>query len=374
MTAAPPATDLAARLRARIARDGPITFAEFMEAALYDPEGGFYSRPRVGASGDFVTSPHVSEAFGCLLAVQVAEFFDLLGRPRTFTVVELGAGDGELAHQLLSSLPPGIVSRYLAVERGAARGLIEARGLPEVTALADLTEVPPSVVGTVLANEVLDNVPFHRVRGTDRGLVELRVGLAGERFVLVESEPSSEVAAAAPPLRPGEEAVVMLEATALLERAAGLLDRGYLLVVDYGWAGSRERRDLVHAYRGHRALHDVLSEPGSRDITAGVDFGALARRMRSLGHAVWGPVPQRDALLALGFEEWSREALERQGRALAGGRGLEALRAYAERARAHLLVDRSGLGSFFVLGIGVGVDPAATPRFARGRRRGEERS
>lgn len=381
MNEARPATrastaNLAARLRDRIRREGPVSFAEFMEAALYDLQGGFYRRARVGAQGDFVTSPHVSEAFGALLAVQVAEWFELLGRPDPFTVVELGAGDGELARQLLSSLPPEVVARarYLAVERSPVlREAVRAQELPAVTALASLDEVPAPVTGVVLANEVLDNVPFHRVRRTARGLVELRVGLAGDRFVLVESEPPSELAAHAPPLEVGQEAVVMLRALELFDRALSLLDRGYLLIVDYGWAEPGERRDLVHGYRGHRAEEDVLSEPGSRDITAGVDFGALAARATARGHPVWGPLTQRGALLALGFRDWQRRAHRRQLQALDRGQGLEAVRAYAERGRANLLLDPAGLGGFLVLCVGVGVDPALTPRLARPPGPGQDR-
>lgn len=367
-TARAPTADLAARLRDRIRQEGPVSFAEFMEAALYDPEGGFYCRSRVGARGDFVTSPHVSEAFGALLGVQVAEWFEVLGRPDPFTVVEVGAGDGELAGQLLSSLPQEVVTRvrYLAVERSPAlREAVRARELPGVTPLGSLDEVPGPVTGVVLANEVLDNVPFHRVRRTARGLVELRVGLAGDRFVLVESEPPPQLAAHAPPLGEGEEAVVMLQGLELFDRALSLLHRGYLLLIDYGWAEPGERRDLVHAYRGHRAEEDVLSEPGGRDITAGVDFGALAARAAARGHPVWGPLPQRQALLGLGFRDWQRRAHRRQLQALERGRGLEAVRAYAERGRANLLLDPSGLGGFLVLCVGVGVDPALTPRLAR---------
>ncbi|MGH2556542.1 MAG: SAM-dependent methyltransferase, partial [Actinomycetota bacterium] len=91
---------LGERLRDRIVAEGPITFAEFMETALYDPDGGFYSRLSVGEEGHFVTSPHLSPVFGRLVAGQVAEFWELLDRPARFDVIEVGAGDGTLAHQI----------------------------------------------------------------------------------------------------------------------------------------------------------------------------------------------------------------------------------------------------------------------------------
>src|SRR5436189_3626533 len=113
---------LAERLRGRIDEAGPLTFAEFMDAALYDPVGGFFSRPPVGEAGHFVTGPHVSPVFGILLARQVEEFWELLGRPDPFVVIEVGAGDGTLARQILESLsePCRSATRYLAVERAEA--------------------------------------------------------------------------------------------------------------------------------------------------------------------------------------------------------------------------------------------------------------
>src|SRR5438093_13655136 len=125
----PRTADLAARLRDRIAAIGPITFAEFMEWALYDPEEGFYARLPVGEEGHFVTSPHLSPVFGRLVARQVAEFWELLDRPAPFDVIEVGAGDGTLAHQILGALPDEVtrVVRFAAVERSAAgRRALEA--------------------------------------------------------------------------------------------------------------------------------------------------------------------------------------------------------------------------------------------------------
>src|SRR5207244_915286 len=153
-----------------------LTFADFMDAALYDPHDGFYSRPAVGEGGDFVTSPHVSPVFGILLANQVEEFWQLLGRPDPFAVVEVGAGDGTLSRQVLGALGPEIRAsiRYAAVDRSpAARESLRAT---DVSVAAELADVAGPVVGCVLANELLDNLPFHRLRRTVRGLVELYVG------------------------------------------------------------------------------------------------------------------------------------------------------------------------------------------------------
>jgi SAM-dependent MidA family methyltransferase len=353
---------LADRLRDRIARKGPLTFAEFMDASLYDPDGGFYSRPPIGEDRHFVTAPHLSSAFAALLARQVDEFWELLERPDPFAVVEIGAGDGTLARQILASLSPGVrrAASYTGIERGAGqRRSLEALGLRSA---AHPGEVPAGLVGCVLANEVLDNVPFHVLRGADRGIVELFVGLDGERFAFQEGAPSSPaLLRLAPELRPGEQAVVRPAALDLVRGTTDLLARGYVWMVDYGFTEPAESGEPepamapIHGYRGHRLEDDVFHEPGSRDITAGVDFTAIVRYARSLGHAVWGPITQRRALMALGFREWDGWARERQVRASAEQRGVDALRIWSERNRASLLVDPGALGRFLVLCVGVRV-------------------
>jgi SAM-dependent MidA family methyltransferase len=361
----PQLPSLADRLRRRIASGGPITFAEFMEAALYDPAEGFYSRLRVGEGGDFVTSPHLSPVFGELVARQVEQFWVLLDRPEWFSVIEVGAGDGTLAGQVIAAVTEPVRSalRYVAVDRSPAarEALREVEG---VRVEASLEEVGRNLVGCILANELLDNLPFHRVRGRPEGPVELYVGLEGDAFALVERRPSSrEVERMAGPVAAHREAAVRPADRAFLDRATEVLSRGYVWLADYGFTTTDESGS-VHSYRDQRLEEDVLSDPGSRDITTGVDFAALVDHARSLGLAVWGPVAQRDALLSLGFSGWDAQARSRQHEAIAARRGVEAMRIYSDRTRANLLISRTGLGAFFVLCLGVETDRA--PGFARG--------
>jgi SAM-dependent MidA family methyltransferase len=363
-TIGPANRTLARRIRRRIATRGPITFAEFMDAALYDSEEGFYAHLPVGEVGDFVTSPHISTVFGRLLARQIGEFWDSLGRAKAFPIIEVGAGDGTLAHQILDFLADEarVSARYATVDRSAAaRAALQTRGLGSVETIDAL---PTEMIGCIIANELLDNLPFHRIRQTAAGPAELLVGLEENRFVLVEGAISSPSVAALVPaaMQPGDEAAVSPATLDFLQRAAAHLDRGYLLLIDYGWI-SGARRDLVHGYRGQRSSEEVLEDPGSRDITAGVDFGLLARWARTHGLATWGPVLQRDALLALGYREWDREAQHRQVDAVGARRGVEALRLYSDRNRANLLLGRTGLGAFYFLCMGVGV--TTPPTFAR---------
>jgi SAM-dependent MidA family methyltransferase len=348
---------LTEQLRSRIESSGPLTFAEFMEAALYDPVEGFYARNSVGELGEFVTSPHVSPLFGALVARQVEEFWILLGRPSPFSIVELGAGDGTLAGQILDNLPGQVLeaARYTAVERSSrAREALRGHG---VSAVASLDELESGAEGCVVANEVVDNIPFHRVRGAREGPRELYVGLDGDRFVLIEGKASSEeIERLAGKLSQGEEAAVSPGALELLDRASAALARGYVWLADYGWGGGSGGAGIVHGYRGQRLVEDVLTDPGSQDITVGVDFGLLAAHARQRGWSVWGPVTQRDALLALGFRDRDKRARERQVEALDSHRGIEAARIYSERNRASLLVKEGGLGDFLVLCLGLGVE------------------
>jgi SAM-dependent MidA family methyltransferase len=342
-----------------------------MDTALYHPDQGFYARPPVGESEHYVTAPHVSRAFGVLVARQVREFWDLLGRPDPFTVVEIGAGDGTLARQVIGAMdaPLRTAARYCAVERSpgareAIRSAVAYGGSVTVQAHVEETPGAGSLLGCVLGNEVLDNVPFHRVRRTEDGWVELMVGVREGRLALLEG-PLSDPALLdfAPPLAPGQEAPVSPQALRLVDRASAVLSRGYVWLVDYGF-GPTERPQPVHGYRRHRVEEDVLLEPGSRDVTAGVDFGALARHADAAGLRVWGPRSQRDVLLALGFEHWDRDLRHQQVQATAERRGVDAMRLFSERNRASLLIDRSALGRLKVVCIGVG-DVAVPPTFAQ---------
>jgi SAM-dependent MidA family methyltransferase len=347
------------QLLERIASSGPITFADFMEAALYDPEEGFYARPPVGERGHFVTSPHVSPAFGDLVARQLAECWEVLDRPRPFSVVELGAGDGTLGAQLVAAIGsvPDLAEafRYSAVERSAgAREALVARGFE---AHSDLLSVGP-VRGCVLANEVLDNVPFRRVRKRGEKLVEVLVGAEGDSLVEVEDHAPEEVLAAVDGrIRAGQDRPV--PSTEPVRDLAATLERGYAFLFDYGFEAG-ESPGPVHAYRDQDVLPEVLADPGSRDVTAAVDWEAIAAETARAGFQVWGPVPQREALLALGYRIWSAGVRRRQAEAEESGDWRAATRLYGERSRASILIDPAKLGGLHLLALGTeGLPPPA---------------
>jgi SAM-dependent MidA family methyltransferase len=293
---------LAARLRERIATSGPISFSTFMESALYDEHDGFYARgARLGARGAFTTAPIAAPFFARALAGDLRAVWQRLGRPDPFTLVEVGPGDGSLAAGLaveLADLPLELVlcERAAGMLAQALARVPGARGV-ELAQLA-------GVSGAIVANEVHDACPAHRLRWPDELLVAV-----GEdrRFRLVAGPPADRLGdplrAAGVQPRAGAEYEVA-PAQAELQRAlARALARGALIVLDYGEAGAgRYERPIarLRTYLGGMAGGDPLSAPGTQDITVDVDFGALRAAGESEGLCTTLDTPQSEWLLARG--------------------------------------------------------------------------
>jgi SAM-dependent MidA family methyltransferase len=207
--------------------------------------------------------------------------------------------------------------------------------LATIDGIAVRSDLEPPV-DVVLAHELLDNLPFRIVRD-DR---EVRIGLDGDSFVERATALDDDLL----PLvgdRREDELVIPTSAFAFVERIAAVLERGYALLIDYGDEGGG---GPVHGYRAHQPIENVLSHPGSVDITAGVDFEWIAEHARATGLTAFPLQRQADVLRALGFETWLREELATQQEQLAAGRGLEAVRTWSARSRATMLVDPSSLG------------------------------
>jgi NADH dehydrogenase [ubiquinone] 1 alpha subcomplex assembly factor 7 len=331
---------VAERIRTAIRERGPITFDRFMDEALYGP-GGFYEDVPVGERGHFVTSPHVHPVFSRLVGAALEQLWASLDRPVPFRLVEAGAGDGTMGRELVAGFARGgIELRYVAVETSpGARAALAAAKLAAVPHLTDLEPLDP---GVVVANELLDNLPFRRVRSRNGALVEVLVGLDRDRFVEVQGPWPDDQAGRAPALDDGEEAAVPVGALAFVDTLAERLRAGYAVLIDYGSPvpGGTE----AHAYRRHRVVADVLEDPGSADITAGVEMEAIAARARERGLTAFPPVRQAEALRALGFDGWMHAERARQGDLLNAGRGSEAASAWDGRSRAALLVNDAALG------------------------------
>lgn len=284
-----------------------VTFARFMELALYHPEIGYYARPQegypAGPGGDFVTAPTVHPAFAGTWCRILASLAEARGQPLTF--VDLGAGDGSFLERLLAGLSTGVLSRVLAVEVSPAGRRAVATRLPAVETAAGVRELPPpSGPCVVFASELYDAMPCHLVEGSEGGLRELYVEAQEDGLLrLVADEPSSPVLVAyleahGVRLEPGQRAEVRPQARAfhgeILQWAGG---DALIVVVDYGYPARllynprARRRGTLAGYRRHRVVDDVLADPGEVDITAHVNWDDLLAAGGDMGFASSAPEP-----------------------------------------------------------------------------------
>jgi len=290
---------LSDRLRDEIKRRGPITFHDWMQAALYDERDGYYRRAdriRQGRSGDYRTAPETSPLFGATFANYFAQCYFDLGSPDNWTIFEMGAGRGDFAHAVLNTLRTSFpdvfaATRYLIGEIGdearnaAARKLRDYSDRVQFQPLDQLTSPFP---GIIFSNELLDAFPVHRVIGCDGGLRELWVDVnEAEDFAWRPCDLDERVAEYCERiglrLKEGQIYEVNLEAEDFVAQAARLIDRGFLISVDYG----SDRADLLNAphrtagtlrsFRRHRMTDDVLSHPGERDLTTTVDWTQIQK-------------------------------------------------------------------------------------------------
>lgn len=368
----------------RIRRSGPLTVAEFMELALYHPEFGYYARAarRSGRAGDFFTSPDVGPVFGALVATQIADCWDRLGKPKRFDLVEAGAANGQLARDVLETLATtypdcyGAVRLHLVERSAAARACQPATLGPYVARLATASaELPAQMEGVLIANELLDALPVHVVQQTDQGLREIYVDAAGDQLVERRGPLSTPALAAyfgrlGIRLEPGWRAEVNLAALEWIHRVASALQRGFAILIDYG----HEAQDLyssahatgtLAAYRHHHRRDAAdsapgtpggapwLEAPGSQDLTAHVDFTSLGRVAEEAGFQVLGLVDQTYFLLALGAAEVASEDWPQAARPAP-------LATLIRRLAVKTLILPGGLGSthkVLILAKGVGTPP-----------------
>jgi SAM-dependent MidA family methyltransferase len=319
--------DLVARIHEEIARDRPITFARFMHIALYDPEGGYYraEAARPGRDGDFLTAPEAHPIFGAALARAVADAWDRLGKPEPFVLREYGAGTGTLALAVFDGLAaeyPELAARlrYDPIEvepRRLATIASRLKAAGHGGSVVERSESGRPAVGFVLANEVLDALPVHRVIVRDGVLREVLVGSRDGAFVDVEAEPTTPDLAArladeSLQLAEGQRAEICLAIGPWLAKAAAGLERGVLLLIDYGYPAAelydpvRRRDGTLRAYLRHRVHDDPYIHVGRQDLTAHVDVSAVERAATAAGLTHLGTTTQAEFLVGLGTEDLLR--------------------------------------------------------------------
>lgn len=297
------------RLRERIAEEGPLSVADYMTACLHDPQDGYYAtRPRIGAEGDFVTAPLVSQMFGELIGLWAVAYWRGLGAPERFRLVEVGPGDGTLMEDALRAarLDPDFLqaAELVLVEPSRPLREIQSRRLADapleprwVGGLESLEEDLPVIL---LANEVLDCLPARQFVRTEQGWAERRIGLdeAGAlNFGLVPA--AVEIAL---PAQPGEVIEVSPAQAAFGRRLGELIGAatGAALLIDYGRARP-EPGDTLQALRLHRKV-DPLAQPGHADLTVWADFPTVLASALQGGADVTGVATQAAFLRALGIE------------------------------------------------------------------------
>jgi SAM-dependent MidA family methyltransferase len=372
-------------IRDLIQKNGRITFAQFMQACLYSPRGGFYYSRGNRISTHFGTSPTSHPVFGALIARQLEQMWHLLGDPPVFHVIEVGSGDGALAQSIVHAcwrMAPRLaqVLYYVAADyeprwlqspdhtfdgdNGTGDGMSPSRrdailGVQRVK--TEGLRAFRNVVGCILCNELIDNFPVHRFAIQGGRVKEVFVTSAGGNLTEVLDEPSSpriearltSLVVSLPEGYRGEVNLAMEDWTGQLSRA---LDRGFILTIDYGQLATdlysrQHNQGTLVCYNRHVVSSDPYQHIGQQDITCQVDFTSLMRLGDRHGLATVGYALQSQFLTNLGFASFL-DALQTQG--------LSAARTALSRMAMMTLVDPDEYGDFKVLaqakGNGLGID------------------
>jgi len=347
---------------------GKITFAEYMAEALYNLEYGYYTtRVKIGSQGDFFTSASLGRDFGELLAIQFLEMWHSLGCPNPFYLIEMGAGNGELADDILSYLQKNAdrafkdALNYSIVERSPV--LIEQQQ-SKLQPYADLDLswqdwsdfADDSIVGCCFSNELVDAFPVHLVQKSADCLQEVYLTLdaAGQLTetcdrlstdAIAEYFDQSNIDLLSSQYPDNYRTEVNLQALDWLEVVAQKLKRGYLITIDYGYSADKYYRPArsqgtLQCYYQHRRNNNPYANPGRQDITAHVDFTALERQGKLYDLEKIGFTQQGLFLMALGLGDRLDE--------LSSGKfGITEI--FARRDALHQLIDPTGLGGYGVL-------------------------
>ncbi|MEW6729984.1 MAG: SAM-dependent methyltransferase [Acidobacteriota bacterium] len=322
--------ELEEKILTHITNRGPITFSDFMEMVLYDRDYGYYSvvAERIGPAGDYYTSANVAAEFGALLAQQCLEMRAQLGTER-LVIVEIGAGTGQLAFDILTALIAehhlsAQEIEYLICETSPAMQARQAEKLERFTTQVRwvnyqaLASAP--IEGVIISNEVVDALPVHRVKWQGRRLRELFVTAAGTGLQTEWYKPSTLQLGAYLQrfdirLEEGQIAEINLNAIVWLQQVAAALRRGFVITIDYGdlvdhlYAPDHQEGTLRCFYR-HTLNDEPLARVGEQDITADVNFSALIDYGQEFGLETVRLARQADYLIRLGLLDRLQHMIE----------------------------------------------------------------
>lgn len=343
-----------------------ITFSAYMELILYHPEFGYYASnaERISESGDFLTSPHLASDFGEVIAAQLHQIWQILGSPPLFSIVEMGAGQGLLATQILAysaRVYPDFFRSidYIIIETASAMIRAQQTRLKDLPVRwCDWTQIPDrSIVGCFLSNELIDALPVHQVILVADKVQEVYVKLGDENREFTEEigELSTDklteywqlnhisLFSGKYPDRYRTE--VNLAALGWLELVSKKLHRGYVISIDYGYTADRyynpmRSQGTLQCYYQHAYHNDPYINIGNQDLTAHVDFTALQNQGELLGLQTVGFIQQGMFLMALGLGERIASISSSDG-------DIQSL--LRRRQNLHQLIDPMGLGKFGVL-------------------------
>ncbi|MGC3991849.1 MAG: SAM-dependent methyltransferase [Chthoniobacteraceae bacterium] len=302
---------LAQLLLEHLQTHGPQPFQWFMEQALYHPEHGYYASGRavIGRQGDFLTNVSVGPLYGRLIGIQMEEMWRRMECPVAFTIVEQGAANGDFAHDLLSSLAGAFreAVRYVIVEPFPAwksRQVARLEGFACVAWVDSLSALTP-FTGVHFSNELLDAFPVQRLAFRKGIWIERYVEARGDQIAWCDGPPAT--GSLPPPAEEGVETEICPQRLAWLDALTARLERGYILVVDYGFPREvyhlPERREgTLTGYAHHQRVEDLLQSPGEVDLTAHVEFTSLAEHAATLDLQVAGFTDQHHFITALGLQ------------------------------------------------------------------------
>jgi len=314
------------RIEEEIRERGPLPFSRYMEMCLYEAEVGYYARRReqFGKAGDFYTSSDVHAIFGRLLARQFEEMWRTLGSPERTEIVELGPGRGLFARDVLSwsrhKFPDFFEAlHYTAVERSAAlreklkATLSEFIAMQKTTIAQDLARDPASNV-IIFANEFFDALPVEVLSNHGAMRIGWEAGHFVESFVSASAAEMEYLDRYSIHLEEGERVEAGLEAQRWMHRIAGAVERGFVVVIDYGYVREEllagRHRGTIMCYRQHSASDNPYEAPGEQDITAHVNFTALRAAGEQAGLECLGLVTQAQFLMGIGEQTQFADAFE----------------------------------------------------------------